>query len=120
MKELFLVAFGGAFGSVLRWKLSQLTFFNLGKFPINTFITNILATAVLGAVMFLFVRQSAFPKEIKLLIAVGFCGGLSTFSTFSLETFELIRSGDYWQAVAYPVLSLAGGLVVLGLIAKWA
>ena len=117
MKDLFLVAFGGAAGSGLRWWMGSLPLFQ-GSFPYKTLFINVLATAILGF-LFVFMAKTQFlSKEIRLLLGVGFCGGLSTFSTFSLETFELIRLGNWTEALLYPMASVVLCLGVLFLLSK--
>jgi CrcB protein len=117
MKDLFLVAIGGATGSGLRWWMGSLPLFQ-GSFPYKTLFVNVLATAVLGFLFVFMAKTQVVSKEIRLLLGVGFCGGLSTFSTFSLETFELIRSGNWTEALLYPMTSVLLCLAVLFLLSK--
>ena len=106
MDKLILVFLGGGLGSVLRYGIGSLmpTTSN-GSWPWSTWISNVVASAILGFLAGLIIlRPGQFERE-RLLLGVGFCGGLSTFSTFTLEGFELIRNGQIAVAVAYMVIS---------------
>ncbi len=76
-------------------------------FPYGTFAVNLLGSFILGLIIFHFAEKELIGKEFRLFLTVGFCGGFTTFSTFSLETFYLLRDREYM---------LAGGNILLNLI----
>jgi CrcB protein len=99
LSQFLLVFFGGGFGSVCRWGLGLTLQPILPKFPFSTLIANGMACLVLGALLGLYTSGN-LSEERKLLLATGFCGGFSTFSTFTAETWQFIQSGQYWTALA--------------------
>lgn len=108
MNNLILVFLGGGLGSVTRYgagvALGRFTQFRL---PWSTLTANLVASFVLGLVAALVLLKPGQYEQQRLLIGVGFCGGLSTFSTFTLEVFDFVKSGDYLMAGMYAVLSVA-------------
>jgi CrcB protein len=105
------VALGGAAGSLLRYAAGQaLGPARPGAFPWHTFAVNVAGSLLLGIVMALVPRED--PHGLRALLAVGFCGGLTTFSTFGYETVSLLQSRAYAVALAY-----AGGSFLLALLA---
>lgn len=114
MTSVLAVAAGGAIGSVGRWGLGLLLSSCLPDLPAGTFVANVLAGLIIGVVSGAG-SVTPLPEETRLLLAVGLCGGLSTFSTFSNETLGMIESGNVVAAGANIVLN-----VCVCLLAVWA
>lgn len=114
MTSVLAVAAGGAIGSVGRWGLGLLLSSCLPGLPAGTFVANVLAGLIIGVVSGAG-SVAPLPEETRLLLAVGLCGGLSTFSTFSNETLGMIESGNVVAAGANIVLN-----VCVCLLAVWA
>jgi CrcB protein len=114
LRALGAVAAGGALGSVARF-LVQLAFLNrLGAgFPYGTLTVNLVGSFCIGAVAELALLRGLDPL-IRTFVIVGILGGFTTFSSFSIETVQLIRTGDYFPALVY-----VAGSVVLGLAAAF-
>jgi fluoride exporter len=94
------VAVGGAVGAVLRYGLTGWLHTLSGwVFPIGTLAVNLLGSLIIGAVMELSAGRYLFSPEARLLLVTGFCGGLTTFSTFSFETVALLEE-QQWAAAA--------------------
>jgi CrcB protein len=117
MKSLLIVALGGAIGSVARFKLSGWILRQTieWKFPLGTFVVNVLGCLVIGLLAGLVVREDYFDPEIRLFLFTGIIGGFTTFSAFELETFHLLRRGEFAIAGGYMMLSFAVGLFALWL-----
>jgi CrcB protein len=110
---IWFVALGGAVGSVARFLLGGLVQQRAGgAFPIGTLIINISGSLLLAFLMDYALASPAISREVRAMITTGFCGGYTTFSTFSYETAKLIQDGDYRRAGLYiglsMVVSLAG------------
>ncbi len=104
-----LVAVGGAMGSVARAWVGSVAarMFGLG-FPWGTMIINVVGSAAIGivAATALAPSRSVWSPELRIFLMVGFCGGFTTFSSFSLQTFELLRDGRPVAAIANITLSV--------------
>lgn len=111
-----LVALGGALGSVARFKLSGLVLHHAiaWRFPLGTFVVNVLGCAAIGVLAGLAVKEDLFSPATRAFLFAGILGGFTTFSAFGLETFELLRRGEVAIAGAYVALS-----VIVGLLALW-
>jgi len=113
MSTYFWVFIGGGLGSMCRYGISHaLSNYEL-DFPWATFLANALACIVLGILVGLSLNGQIPDARYRLMLITGFCGGFSTFSTFSNETFILFQSGEYTYAMANILGSL---LVCLGCI----
>lgn len=105
------VAVGGAAGSLARYAAAQaLGPARPGAFPWHTFAVNVAGSLLLGLVVALVPADD--PRHLRPFLAIGFCGGLTTFSTFGLETVALLQARAYGTAFLY-----AGGSLVLALAA---
>lgn len=113
---LLFTALGGAVGSLCRWGLHAATkHWFQGQYPIGTFLSNVLGCFVAGALAAWFSKNNAENEALRQLLLVGFCGGFTTFSSFSLENINLIQSGQTLQALLYTALSLLMGFGALAL-----
>ncbi|WP_266368985.1 fluoride efflux transporter CrcB [Tellurirhabdus rosea] len=112
--SFFLVFLGGGLGSVTRYAVSRYVQPWLGpSFPAGTLLVNVVASLVLGLVAgWMAGRQGG--ETVRLLVGVGFCGGLSTFSTFSTDTLALLQQGRILSAILNILLN-----VVLCLLVSW-
>jgi CrcB protein len=119
MQGLLLVAAGGAIGSVARYLLSAFTLRNLGSaWPYGTLSANVLGGLLIGALAgFLAFRGGVGQDKLRLLLQVGFLGGFTTFSAYSLEVALMIERRDFGQAAVYALTSviLSVGALFLGL-----
>jgi len=116
LRVIILIALGGGLGSVFRYLTAQFVnrFFQL-YFPYATFITNILGCFLIGLFLGLLEKNDVTHPNLKFFLITGFCGGYTTFSTFSSENISLLQANQIGTAFLYIGLS-----VVLGLAATWA
>lgn len=114
----FWVAIGGALGSVARYSFSGVIADAVGvMFPSGTLFVNVTGAAIIGffAALSLPEGRIVIPPPSRLLLMTGFCGGYTTFSTFSLETLNLMRDGEWRSAAANVLLSVAVCLIAVWL-----
>lgn len=114
--QILLVGAGSALGGMARFVLSQV-FRTGGRFPWATLAVNVVGSLAFGILAGWLVKAGSgeWARSVRLFAIVGICGGFTTFSTFSNETFELFRSGQGLLAAAYALVSLAGGLPAVSL-----
>ena len=102
-----LIALGGAAGSLLRYLVGgAVQRMSDSGFPVGTLVVNVSGCFIIGVLVRQFLNMQLSP-ELRALLIVGFCGGFTTFSTFSAETLGLIEGGEYGRAAGYVVLSVA-------------
>ncbi|HJD96803.1 fluoride efflux transporter CrcB [Mailhella massiliensis] len=116
MSSLILVATGGALGAACRYGAGLLSVALFGRgVPVGTLLVNVTGCFIIGAV------YAAMAEQVHGVLATfliqGFCGALTTFSTFSMDCFQLLRAGRVWGAAANAALNMVLGLgaAVLGL-----
>ena len=110
IRNILLVALGGALGSVARYLFSGL---NVSSWPWGTFTVNIVGSLLIGLFIGM-VGKGAFSPEMKLLLVTGFCGGFTTFSTFANESLSMMKRGDVLLSALY-----IGASVTIGILAVW-
>ncbi len=116
LKNIIIVGIGGFIGTILRYLLT----FYMHKatdsiFPIGTLIVNLLGCFIIGIVIGLFEKGSLVSPEFRLFLTVGFCGGLTTFSTFSSDIVNLLSDLEIFYFTIYLALS-----VILGVLLSFA
>ena len=115
MKLFWAVAAGAALGGVSRYYLSLALTQRLGDtFPWGTLVINVTGSLLLGFLMRYAFASPAANAELRLLLTTGFCGGFTTFSTFSYETMLLLEDGQYGRAATYAVASVVVSLLAVG------
>ncbi|MFZ0337645.1 MAG: fluoride efflux transporter CrcB [Terracidiphilus sp.] len=115
MQKYFLIAVGGAVGSIARYWIGSTIANRMGtKFPYGTFVINITACVIIGFSLSFLARRADLNPGWRFLVPVGFIGAYSTFSTYEWETLSTIRNGAFFLAALYAVSSL-----ILGLAAVW-
>ena len=113
-KNIILVLLGGGIGSVIRYLISY--FFNKYQttfFPWPTFIANSLGCFLIGLFFAYTLKNNVQSETLKLLLITGFCGGFTTFSTFSLDNLQLIQNQNYPLAITYTISSLLIGTIAV-------
>lgn len=112
LQILFAVFIGGGTGSVLRWLLGMKLNPMHHAIPIGTLTANLLGAFIIGAGLTWFNRMAHIDPMWKLLITTGFCGGLTTFSTFSAEVVFLLQDGRFGWALLNVAINLLGSFAM--------
>ncbi|MHB9798060.1 fluoride efflux transporter CrcB [Pseudomonas sp. MT3] len=117
-KSILAVSLGAALGAVLRWVLGLKLNSLLPSMPPGTVVANLVGGYIIGAAIAFFANMPGMAPEWRLLIITGFCGGLTTFSTFSAEIVVLLQQGRLVWALGAIATHLAGSLLMtmLGLL----
>lgn len=113
MMSILAVGAGGFLGSVFRYLISLIPVSEATVFPIKTFIINIIGCILIGAIAVSVSKNVEMSPQMLLFLKVGLCGGFTTFSTFALETANLMKAGHMGAALLYVVLSVLVGVAVI-------
>lgn len=115
MLKLLAIFTGGGIGAVLRFLVGFLCKNHNWTLPIATFSVNIVGSFIIGFVLTYNIVKTDFSPTVKLFLTVGFCGGLTTFSTFSAECLDYLASGKVTKFLLYTLLSVTVCVVAAGL-----
>ncbi|MDA8047756.1 MAG: fluoride efflux transporter CrcB [Actinomycetota bacterium] len=110
---LVAVAAGGVLGSCARYELGLVLASRSGSFPLGTFVINVSGSLVLGALLALIIERWRPTHYLRPFVATGFLGAYTTWSTFMLDTDNLIRAGHAGMAVGYVSATLTAGLAAV-------
>jgi CrcB protein len=120
VKAIVAICVGAAAGALLRWALGLKLNSLMPSIPPGTLAANLIGGYVVGLAVAFFADAPELAPEWRLLIITGFCGGLTTFSTFSAEVVALIQQGELARMAAAIALHLAGSIVMtIAGIATW-
>ncbi|WP_174575405.1 fluoride efflux transporter CrcB [Thiosocius teredinicola] len=119
MIQTFAIAAGGAMGALMRFWMSGAVYAWLGRgFPYGTLAVNVVGSLVMGFLYIVLIERSALGAEWRAFALVGFLGAFTTFSTFSIETLNLIEQADYVKAALNMLISVVAcvGAAFLGVM----
>ncbi|MCW8796650.1 MAG: fluoride efflux transporter CrcB [Chlorobium sp.] len=110
---LLLVGAGGFVGAAARFLVALVLPFIGTGFPFGTLVVNLAGCFLIGFISELSVSSSLVSPELRLLIATGFCGGFTTFSSYMYEIMSLLRDGEIFYSTLYLLGSIVGGIICL-------
>lgn len=110
MLNCIVVGAGGFIGTILRYLIGLIPVKETTVFPVKTFMINILGCLAIGSIAALAAKNLSLSPKLILFLKVGICGGFTTFSTFALETTELMKNGHFGIAFLYLILSAVMGI----------
>ena len=113
MKNLLLVFVGGGFGSVLRYGIGKFLNGSQNGIPYGTFAANVLGSLLIGILLGFAAKNAAISQSQTLLLATGFCGGFTTFSTFAYENHIFLKSGDFTSFAIYTIATFIIGFLAV-------
>ncbi|MBP5607204.1 MAG: fluoride efflux transporter CrcB [Lachnospiraceae bacterium] len=111
--NILAVGAGGFFGAVLRYLIGRIPVSESTVFPIKTFAINVIGCLAIGLITVLAAKNTHIDQRWILFMKVGLCGGFTTFSTFALETTDLIKGGHTGVAFLYVIFSMIVGCAVI-------
>jgi len=114
LKSFILVGLGGFFGSGMRYLLAYYLNGNKTSFlPLGTLLANVIGSFLLGFFVAYLIKANEPNSIWTLLLVTGFCGGFTTFSTFTFENFSYLQNGDYLYFISYTLISLILALLLV-------
>lgn len=113
MKQLLLVFVGGGFGSALRFLVGKWLNNSGNGIPYGTFAANIIGSLLIGIILGLAAKNDSLSESQILLLATGFCGGFTTFSTFAYENHVFLKAGDFTSFAIYTIASFVVGFLAV-------
>ena len=114
MKHLLLVGLGGFIGSVARFLVSKLNLsWHFLSIPMGTLTVNVLGSFIIGILVGISVKSDLISTDLRLFLMVGFCGGFTTFSSFSSENLMLMQNGQVVTVLIYTALSVLLGFLAV-------
>lgn len=114
LRAILLVGLGSAGGGILRYLAGKWIHTIIPTaFPLGTMAVNILGCFIIGLIYCIFSKNTSMDTNMQLLLATGFCGGFTTFSSFMHENYAMIENGHFIQAAIYTGLSVILGLLAL-------
>jgi fluoride exporter len=112
MRTVLAISCGASLGALLRWWLGAQLNAHLPQIPPGTLAANLIGGYVVGIAIAFFATYSALAPEWRLFVITGFCGGLTTFSTFSAEIVDLLQQGRTGWALGAAAAHLAGSVIM--------
>ena len=105
MKQLFLVFLGGGLGSIMRLIINRLI--PSESFPYSTLTVNMIGSFLIGLIISYLIDSNMLKSDYYYFLVVGICGGLTTFSAFSIENFNFIKSNEIFNSFIYIFISVS-------------
>lgn len=114
MKQLLIVGLGGFFGTMARYLVSRINLLeNFLSLPLGTLTVNVSGSFLIGILTGLASKSEILSADMRLFLMAGFCGGFTTFSSFTNENLQLIQNGQFLSAAVYTVISLLLGFLAV-------
>lgn len=113
MRQLFLVFIGGGTGSIARYLINRYLNNPETGIPYGTFAANLLGSLFIGLILGYIAKSNFLSTQATLLLATGFCGGFTTFSTFAYESHVFLRAGDFKSFFIYTLASFILGFLAV-------